>query len=738
MGNVGLRIVDGLHTSFQALPHRPREAMFRFAVLVIGSLLFVPISAFADFYDGLRAFDAKDYKTAFNEWQAAANQSDARAQYRLGQLYEKGLGVLQNYLEAHRWYNLAANNGQSEAAPARDGIAAKMSAEQVVEAQKLAAAWKPAQKTESPAPSQATRRAPPSPPKKSAKPLSLLLSAADRGDIEAVRSALARSEKVDAADGDGWTALLFASVSGHVGVVKHLIQAGATVDARAKDGATPLMGAALTGRDEVVKALLAAGADPKLANAAGATALVMARAKRHKNVVAVLGRVTGASKAQIAEAQRQLQRLGYDPGPIDGVPGKRTATAIAAFQKSIGVSADGKVTAALVAKLKAKRKADPGKLLGAAEKGNIAAVKRQLKGGIDVNAADKDGWTALMFAAAQGRTKVLNLLLKEKADIDRQNRDGNTALMMAVISRKLDTVKVLTAGKPDYELRNKDGASALFIAAERYTKLLMRKGKKTKAEKNLQRIDSKIKDHLEGKGALTNSQISRVQFLLRIADYTKDIFKEEDDFVGPRTLAVVKKYQAKNGLNIDGKVTAKILSGLEEEFKALGEAMFSRARRANGFLSGHHGVYRPNCDPPPKGGLGIGKAMRELNRNVIWSEGNKLYIDFFTRNKPGSPAVLIRHIDSRTVTLTRPEYDKEKYKRDEGMRKSEKKRTGKYQPYVSPFDDRYKKTKTTSHKVGKYLMLDSNKDRTEFEIIIGDGLFQLGKTGAKLLCKRLS
>lgn len=731
-------------TGFRALSQRPREATLRLAVLVIGSLLFVPISASADFEAGSRAFETKDYSTAFSQWKTAADQGNTKSQYRLGKLYEEGRGIPQNYVQAHLYYNLAAAQGSDEARSARNAVAGKMVKEELAQARKLAAAWKPARKAASAAPSQATRRAPPSPPKKSAKPLSLL-AAADRGNIEAVRSALARGENVDAADRDGWTALLFAAVSGHVGVVEHLIQAGATVDARAKDGATPLMGAALTGRDEVVKVLLAAGADPKLANAAGATALAMARAKRHKNVVAVLGRVTRPSKAQIAEAQRQLQRLGYDPGPVDGVSGKRTATAIAAFQKSIGVSADGRVTAALMAKLKAvkpikrpKPKADPGKFFAAAEKGDIAAVKQQLKGGIDVNAADKDGWTALMFAAAQGRTKVLSLLLQSKADINKQNRDGNTALMMAVISRKLDAVKVLTAGKPDYELRNKDGASALFIAAERRSKFYNRKGDKTKKEKKLNSIDWDISKHLEGKGAFTNIQIMQVQSLLQNTDYAKDPIKDENGFVGDRTLAAVKQYQAKNGLKIDGKVTAKLVSALEKEFKALGEAMFSRVRRARGFLSGHHGVYRPSgsCGPPPKDAMN--KPIYEMGRKVIWSEGNKLYIDWFTRNDPGSPAVLIRHMFNGTTTFKHTSYDKEKYKRDEKLRKEKRKKTGKYQPFVSPYDDKYKIYKTTKYNISKYLMLDSDKNSTEFEMIIGDGIFQLGKYGARFLCKRLS
>ena len=44
---------------------------------------------------------------------------------------------------------------------------------------------------------------------------------------------------------------------------------------------------------------------------------------------------------QGSEVQRALLRAGYDPGPIDGKLGKKTKTAIKAFQKKNGLTADG-------------------------------------------------------------------------------------------------------------------------------------------------------------------------------------------------------------------------------------------------------------------------------------------------------------------------------------------------------------------------------------------------------------
>jgi membrane-bound lytic murein transglycosylase B len=51
-------------------------------------------------------------------------------------------------------------------------------------------------------------------------------------------------------------------------------------------------------------------------------------------------------------AQGALQRLGYDPGPLDGVIGARARAGLRAWQKSQGLIADGYLTPALIARLK--------------------------------------------------------------------------------------------------------------------------------------------------------------------------------------------------------------------------------------------------------------------------------------------------------------------------------------------------------------------------------------------------
>src|SRR5580700_10170024 len=86
------------------------------ALLWTGAVLLwtVPVLS-GDTAAGMRAFRKGDYPTAYREWKAAANQGQAEAQYNLGMLYWKGLGVASDPEEAFRWLRLAADQGQADA-----------------------------------------------------------------------------------------------------------------------------------------------------------------------------------------------------------------------------------------------------------------------------------------------------------------------------------------------------------------------------------------------------------------------------------------------------------------------------------------------------------------------------------------------------------------------------------------------------------------------------------------------
>ena len=93
----------------------------------------------ADLQKGLDAVNRGDFATALREWRPLAEQGDASAQNNLGFMYVYGKGVLQDYVRAHMWFNIAASSGGSKnSSKSRDNVAKKMTPSQVEKAQKLA------------------------------------------------------------------------------------------------------------------------------------------------------------------------------------------------------------------------------------------------------------------------------------------------------------------------------------------------------------------------------------------------------------------------------------------------------------------------------------------------------------------------------------------------------------------------------------------------------------------------
>lgn len=80
----------------------------------------------------------QDYQEALKWYRLSASRGNAVAQYHLGQLYEQGLGVNQSYVRAHMWYNLAAAQNLNVAKSNRDYLTQQMMPEQIIEAQALA------------------------------------------------------------------------------------------------------------------------------------------------------------------------------------------------------------------------------------------------------------------------------------------------------------------------------------------------------------------------------------------------------------------------------------------------------------------------------------------------------------------------------------------------------------------------------------------------------------------------
>lgn len=313
----------------------------------------------------------------------SAGAGDSRAMLALGWLYLQGLGVLQDYVQAHKWFNLAASRGESDAARQRDALAAKMTAEERAEARKLAREWRPG---------------------------------GGQGEV--------------AAD------------------TVRTIPAAAPPPVQDSD-APPLRA--------------------------------------------------------IREAQQLLARLGYEPGPVDGTWNRRTGRAYHAFLRDTGLPAAEMLTpialramravvkrsgggpvssrAAAVAPEAARTLPEaspvppapvrPDALHRAAQEGDIDGLKAALDAGVDPNAPDARGWTALMHAANKGYTLLVDSLLGAGADTDLRAADSATVLFIAALHGHAEIVAALIRAGADASVRGPKGMTPLEVAQERgHTKIL--------------------------------------------------------------------------------------------------------------------------------------------------------------------------------------------------------------------------------------------------------------------------
>lgn len=113
--------------------------------------------------------------------------------------------------------------------------------------------------------------------------------AAMRGDAETVRLLLRQGEDVNAAQGDGMTALHWTARSGEASLAEMLVYAGANLESTTRVGAyTPLLVAARAGNEDVLVALVKHGANLEARTSTGVTALHFASAAGAEGAITAL------------------------------------------------------------------------------------------------------------------------------------------------------------------------------------------------------------------------------------------------------------------------------------------------------------------------------------------------------------------------------------------------------------------------------------------------------------------
>jgi ankyrin repeat protein len=227
-----------------------------------------------------------------------------------------------------------------------------------------------------------------------------------------------------------------AAFDGNIEAVKQHLAAGTDINAKYQnnktdesiylkglgdEGETPLHPAAYGDNKNIVELLIAKGADVNAKNKDGWTPLHWAAAMSHKEVAELLLANGADVNAKDEDGQTPLDNamLGND-----------------------------KDTADLLRKHGGKH----GTIDVAALDGDIEAVKEFLAAGVDVNAKNRYGRTALHHA---GGKEVAELLIAKGADVNTKDVDGKTPLDWAIINNNPETANLLRkhGGKTGEELK---------------------------------------------------------------------------------------------------------------------------------------------------------------------------------------------------------------------------------------------------------------------------------------------
>ena len=209
----------------------------------------------------------------------------------------------------------------------------------------------------------------------------------------------------------GITPLLLASKNGSASMLEALLEAGANANHASETGASALMSAALTGNVGAVQVLLDHEADVNARERAhGQTPLMFAAWENRPKIIRRL--IAHGAHPELASTVLPLNEQRYDD---NGMPRKRRGS-----QQSGGNSAMGGMTA----------------LLFAARDGHMEAVAALLDAGADINrVSGGDASSPIVIAIANGHYTLGQYFLDRGADPNMANLDGVAPLYATVNMR---------------------------------------------------------------------------------------------------------------------------------------------------------------------------------------------------------------------------------------------------------------------------------------------------------------
>lgn len=325
----------------------------------------------------------------------------------------------------------------------------------------------------------------------------ILMTAARTGKVGPVKALLKAGAKIDATERNQQTALMWAAAEGHADVIRILIDGGADANATLKSGFTPLFFAVREGKREAVRVLLQSSEDvnramkPQKAGGRrvknGTSPLILAIENGHFDLAVDLLKA-GADPNDLRTGFSPLHTMTWVRKPnrgdgIDGVPspiGSGNLNSLQFIEQLVQLGA--RVDEPLKKTHRGNNMFKEGAtaFLLACETADVPMMKLLLKLGANPKLKTKDKSTAILAAAgletgAPGEEagtesealEALKLLLKLGLDINAVNDRGETAMHAAAYKNFPQVMRFLADNGADIEVwyrKNKRGLTPVLIA----------------------------------------------------------------------------------------------------------------------------------------------------------------------------------------------------------------------------------------------------------------------------------
>jgi ankyrin repeat protein len=260
-----------------------------------------------------------------------------------------------------------------------------------------------------------------------------IVEAAKNGDREALRTLIQKKADVNAAEGDGSTALQWASYKDDLESADLLIRAGANVNASNDLGVTALWTASQNGNTALVKRLLDAGANPNLALLAGETPVMVASRSGYPKVVELLAAKGAHVNERGTRGQTALMWAVSQQHP-EVVKVLLSHHADLSLRSEVWSDVMAVPPHGYLGYNKAVPHGGETALMFAARVGDLASAKLLVAAGANVNDADAWGVSATTLAAHSDFGELVSFLLDKGADPNAYP-NGFNALHEAIMRR---------------------------------------------------------------------------------------------------------------------------------------------------------------------------------------------------------------------------------------------------------------------------------------------------------------